>query len=482
MCITFENHCNFNMAIKIKPEIIKRIVDELDCGFLCFYHKTTGELESYPDENSNPGFDEELWEEVMDKVSENLGDYLEFEPMRGNQSFRVMENFVGQIDHIPTHNKFIDALSRKKPFANFKNLLNYYPDLLEQWYVFKNEAYIEYVKDQLDIDDDTDDEILDDEDGAVVIPFKLKSRADDITIAIGNTPLVKLNNIVPDDSANVYIKLEYFNPTGSYKDRMALSIIENGERRGDIKPGATIVECTGGSTGVSLALVCGVKGYKFHVISSDAFAKEKLQSMRIFGADLEIMPSEGGKITPDLIPKMIARANEIGAAPGNYLADQFKNPDVLDGYSKMAAEILDKLDVPVDVFCGAVGTAGMAMGVSRVLKDSNPETKVVILEPASAPLLSKGKKGSHTVDGIGVGFVPPFLDKKLYNEVRAIDEAEARTMVKLLAEKEGIFAGTSTGMNVVAALQIAKELGPGHTVVTVAVDSGMKYLSSGLFD
>lgn len=305
---------------------------------------------------------------------------------------------------------------------------------------------------------------------------------DNITAAIGNTPLVKLRNIVPKNCADIYIKLEYFNPTGSYKDRMALSIIENAEYRGDIKPGTTIVECTGGSTGVSLAFVCSVKGYKFHVISSDAFAKEKLQTMRIFGAHLEIMPSDGGKTTPDLIPKMIARANEIGAAPGTYLANQFTNADVLKGYSKMGDEILNQLAVPVDVFCGAIGSCGMAMGVSKILKDANPATKVVILEPASAPLISNNTKGSHKIDGIGVGFVPPFLDKSLYNEVKAIDEAEARSMAKLLAAKEGIFAGTSTGMNVVAALQIAKELGPGHTVVTVAVDSGMKYLSSGLFD
>jgi len=305
---------------------------------------------------------------------------------------------------------------------------------------------------------------------------------DNITAAIGNTPLVKLRNIVPENCADIYIKLEYFNPTGSYKDRMALSIIENAEYRGDIKPGTTIVECTGGSTGVSLAFVCSVKGYKFHVISSDAFAKEKLQTMRIFGAHLEIMPSDGGKTTPDLIPKMIARANEIGAAPGTYLANQFTNADVLKGYSKMGDEILNQLAVPVDVFCGAIGSCGMAMGVSKILKDANPATKVVILEPASAPLISNNTKGSHKIDGIGVGFVPPFLDKSLYDEVKAIDEAEARSMAKLLAAKEGIFAGTSTGMNVVAALQIAKELGPGHTVVTVAVDSGMKYLSSGLFD
>ena len=305
---------------------------------------------------------------------------------------------------------------------------------------------------------------------------------DNITAAIGNTPLVKLRNIVPKNCADIYIKLEYFNPTGSYKDRMALSIIGNAEYRGDIKPGTTIVECTGGSTGVSLAFVCSVKGYKFHVISSDAFAKEKLQTMRIFGAHLEIMPSDGGKTTPDLIPKMIARANEIGAAPGTYLANQFTNADVLKGYSKMGDEILNQLAVPVDVFCGAIGSCGMAMGVSKILKDANPATKVVILEPASAPLISNNTKGSHKIDGIGVGFVPPFLDKSLYNEVKAIDEAEARSMAKLLAAKEGIFAGTSTGMNVVAALQIAKELGPGHILVTVAVDSGMKYLSSGLFD
>ena len=471
----------------ITPEILKQIAEELDMGMVCYYHKTTGELEIYPDENHNPGFDGEFWEDVMDKVSENREDYIEIEPMNSHESFGVMENFVGQIDHVPTRNKFIDAISRKKPFANFKNMLNYYPNLLEQWYVFKSDAYIEYVKEQLEPLDDIDDEIEDDDqilgdDGQVVFPINMRSTSEGIITAIGNTPLVKLKNIVPENSADVYLKLEYYNPTGSYKDRMALSIIENAERRGDIKPGMSIVECTGGSTGSSLAFVCSVKGYKFHVISSDAFAKEKLQTMRIFGADLEIMPSEGGKTTPDLIPKMIARANEIGAAPGSYFANQFNNPDVLDGYSKMAEEILDKLDVSVDVFCGAVGSAGMAMGVSKVLKNADPGTRVVILEPASAPLISRGIKGSHKIDGIGVGFVPPFLDKKLYDEVRAIDETEARRMAKLLAAKEGIFAGTSTGMNVVAALQIAKELGPGHTVVTVAVDSGMKYLSSGLFD
>jgi len=179
---------------------------------------------------------------------------------------------------------------------------------------------------------------------------------------------------------------------------------------------------------------------------------------------------------------MIARANEIGAGPDTYLANQFTNADVLKGYSKMGDEILNQLTVPVDVFCGAIGSGGMSMGISKILKDANPATKVVILEPASAPLISNNTKGSHKIDGIGVGFVPPFLDNNLYDEVRAIDETDARSMAKLLAAKEGIFAGTSTGMNIVAALQIAKELGPGRTVVTVAVDSGMKYLSSGLFD
>jgi cysteine synthase len=303
-----------------------------------------------------------------------------------------------------------------------------------------------------------------------------------IITSIGNTPFVKLQRIVPENCASVYVKLEYFNPTGSYKDRMALAIIENAEKRGDIRPGTTVVECTGGSTGTSLAFVCAVKGHRFHVVSSDAFAKEKLLTMRLFGAELELILSEGGKITPVLIPKMIARTQELGEQQNTYLTKQFENADAIEGYLALGKEIMEQIDSPVTAFCGAIGTAGMLMGVSKALKQLNPATKIIALEPASAPLVSKGIKGTHKVEGIGIGFVPPLLNASMYDEVWAIEENEARAMVKLLAKEEGIFAGTSSGLNVVAAIQIARELGPGHNVVTVACDSGMKYLSSGLFD
>ncbi|MEO5683292.1 MAG: cysteine synthase family protein [Chitinophagaceae bacterium] len=300
--------------------------------------------------------------------------------------------------------------------------------------------------------------------------------------AVGNTPLVKLQHIVPADCAAVYVKLEYFNPTGSYKDRMALAIIEEAEKRGTLKKGMTVVECTGGSTGTSLAFVCSVKGYPFRVVSSDAFAKEKLQSMQLFGARLELVPSEGGMITPDLIPRMMKRAEDIGVEGNTYLTKQFQNKDALEGYRIMAQEIVHQLGGRVDVFCGAVGTAGMLMGVSSILKKTDTATRIIVLEPASAPLIAEGIKGLHKVEGTAVGFVPPLLDKTAYDDVRTVPEEEARCMAKRLAAEEGIFAGTSTGLNVTAAIKIAQELGPGHTVVTVACDSGMKYLASGLFD
>jgi cysteine synthase A len=308
------------------------------------------------------------------------------------------------------------------------------------------------------------------------------SKADSIFSAVGNTPLVRLQKIVPPGSAAVYVKLEYYNPTGSYKDRMALAIIEEAEKRSVLKKGMTVVECTGGSTGTALAFICGVKGYRFKVVSSDAFTQEKLQAMRLFGAELELILSENGKITPDLIPAMIKRTKEIQATENVYLTDQFNNKDAITGYRQLGGEILRQACGPVDAFCGAVGTAGMIMGVSAVLKNENSATKIIALEPASAPLLSQGLKGSHKIDGVGVGFVPPLLEKSAYDEVRTVAEADARAMAKTLAAEEGIFAGTSSGLNVVAAIEIAKELGEGHTVVTVACDSGLKYLAGGLFD
>jgi cysteine synthase A len=299
--------------------------------------------------------------------------------------------------------------------------------------------------------------------------------------AIGNTPLVRLSRIVPKDAAEVWVKLEYYNPTGSYKDRMALSMVERAEQRGALKPGMTVVEYTGGSTGISLAFVCAVKGYRCRIVCNDAVAREKLRSMEVFGAELEVLKSEGGKLTPDLVPKMMARAREIAAEGPSYATDQMRNPDMVAGYESLGEELLRQVQGPIDVYCGAVGTSGMLMGAGRVLKRADPKTRLVALEPATSAVLSGGTPGRHGVEGVAPGFVPPQFDRALVSETRAIDEAEARKMAWTLARQEGLFAGTSTGLNVVAALQIARELGPDHTVVTVAVDSGLKYLAGDLY-
>src|SRR5690349_14957450 len=219
--------------------------------------------------------------------------------------------------------------------------------------------------------------------------------------AIGNTPVVQLHKVVPPNSAAVFVKLEYFNPTGSYKDRMALSMIEEAEARGALRPGMTVVEYTGGSTGSSLAFVCAVKGYRFKVVSSDAFAREKLQTMRAFGAELTIVPSRGGQVTPDLIPRMVEAARAIAAADDCYWTDQLRNPDMVRGYEGLGRELMAQLDGRIDAFCGGVGTAGMVMGVARALR-AGTAARVVALEPASAALLSTGAAGAHHVEGIGI--------------------------------------------------------------------------------
>ena len=300
--------------------------------------------------------------------------------------------------------------------------------------------------------------------------------------AIGNTPIVKLNKVVPDHAADVWVKLEGGNPTGSYKDRMALAIIEGAEIRGDLKPGMTVVEYTGGSTGSGLAFVCAVKGYEFHVVSSDAFAKEKLDTMRAFGAKLEVIHSPSGKINSNLINQMIDRAKELATKDDYFFSDQLNNADIIIGFEKMGLEILVQIDGSIDAFTCSVGTAGAFMGVSNILLDSDKDTKIVALEPASAPYYSKNQSdGDHHVEGIGLGFELPLLDKNNYHEARGIDESEAREMAKLLASEEGIFGGTSSGLNVVGAIKLAEELGKGKTVVTIAVDTGLKYLTGNLF-
>jgi cysteine synthase A len=297
--------------------------------------------------------------------------------------------------------------------------------------------------------------------------------------AIGNTPVVRLRKLVPANCADVVIKLEYTNPTGSYKDRMALAMIEEAERRGALRTGMRVIEYTGGSTGTSIAFVCAVKGYPFIALSSDAWAAEKIKSMRAFGAEVRLLPSEGGKVTPGLIQRLRAEAERLAAEPATFYTDQFNNRDAIGGYRGIGTELRDQVD-RIDAFCGGVGTSGMLAGVSSVLKVRG--CRMVALEPDGSPVLTTGKGGPHRVEGIGVGFVPPHLTPDIYDEARAISEAEARVTARRLAREEGIFAGISTGLNVTAALQLARELGPGHTVATVAVDTGLKYLAGDLFE
>ncbi len=298
--------------------------------------------------------------------------------------------------------------------------------------------------------------------------------------AIGHTPVPKLGKVVPPGSADVYVKLEYFNPTGSYKDRMALAMIEGAERSGRLRAGMRVIEYTGGSTGSSLAMVCAIKGYDFHPLSSDAFSQEKLDTMRAFGADLEIVPSEGGKVTPSLFDKFKARIAELKQDPNNFWTDQFNNRDALDGYANIGHELVEQVG-HVDAYVGAVGSGGMLVGVSQALKARGSRARIIALEPSTSPFLTTGKGGPHRVEGTAAGFWPPHLTKDMYDEVRVIDENDGRAMAKRVAREEGVFAGTSSGLNIVAAINLARELGPGKVVATVACDTGLKYLAGDLF-
>ena len=308
----------------------------------------------------------------------------------------------------------------------------------------------------------------------------MKPLLDSVLQTIGRTPLVRLMRLVPSGSADVVVKLEYFNPTGSYKDRMALAMIEGAERRGSLRPGMRVVEYTGGSTGSSLAMVCAMKRYRFHPLSSDAFAVEKLDTMRAFGADLEIVPSDGGKVTPALFDRFKARIAELTTDPNTFWTDQFHNADALDGYANIGRELVEQIG-RVDAYVGAVGTAGMLVGVSTALKEAGAAARIIALEPSTSPFLTTGKGGPHGVEGTAAGFWPPHLVEGSFDEARAIDENEARAMVRRAAREEGVFAGTSTGLNLVGALQVARELGPGKVVATVAVDTGLKYLAGSLY-
>lgn len=225
-----------------------------------------------------------------------------------------------------------------------------------------------------------------------------------------------------------------------------------------------------------------MKGLRFRVVSSDAFAQEKLKTMQAFGAELELVPSEGGQATPDLVPRMVERAAALAEGEDVYFTDQLNNRDSLLGYRSIGEELVEQADGQIDAFCGAIGTAGMLMGVAQVLKERQPEVRIVALEPAESPVLTEGEAGPHNVDGIAIGYVPPHLDEGLYDEARAIPEVRAREVARRLAREEGMLVGTSSGLNVAAAMELAEEMGPGATVATVAVDTGLKYLSGDLFE
>ena len=297
---------------------------------------------------------------------------------------------------------------------------------------------------------------------------------------IGNTPIVKLQKILEKGCGEVYVKLEAYNPTGSKKDRMALAMIEGAERRGLLKKGMTVVEYSGGSTGAGLAFVCTLKGYRFRLITADVFGKEKIGLMRSLGADVEIIKSENGMITKELINKMINRAKEISKEPNTFFTNQLDNKDVIEGFVPLGEEIIDQLGEDIDAICDTVGTAGTLMGIAKAFKEN--QTKIIAVEPSSSPILSEGIKGSHNVEGVGLGFIPAIYNPRLVDEVITVEESRARQTSRDLALKEGIFCGTSSGMNVAAAIEVSKKLGPKSKVVAIACDTGLKYLSEGLFD
>jgi cysteine synthase A len=303
----------------------------------------------------------------------------------------------------------------------------------------------------------------------------------DILACIGGTPLVELRRVVPEGYARVLVKVESQNPTGSMKDRMARSVVDRAAASGRLTPGGRLVEYTGGSTGTSLAFVCAARGFAITVVTSDAFSQEKRDHMRALGATVLEIPSEGRGTTKELIRSMIARAAELSAAPGTLFADQFNNPDAALGYTPLAEEAWDQAGGEIDAFVQSVGTAQCITGVGRALRGLNPAVEIVAVEPAESPVLSGGAPGAHDMEGVGPGFVPPMWDSALASAVAAVATEEAKRMCRRLAREEALFAGTSSGANVIAALQVAKRLGPGKTVVTLLCDSGLKYLSTDLY-
>ncbi len=303
----------------------------------------------------------------------------------------------------------------------------------------------------------------------------------DILDTIGNTPLAELRRVVRKESGHVFVKLETANPTGSMKDRMARAAIEAAERKRQLAPGGTVVEYTGGTTGISLAFVCAAKGYKVEIVFSDAFSEEKALTMKAFGASVNVVHNEGKGITENTIKQMIEKAQEICRRPGHWWSDQLNNRDAASGYHSLGEEIWSQTRGRVDAFVQSVGTAHSIHGTTEALSAHTGNVHVVAVEPEESAVLSGRAPGAHNIEGIGIGFVPPLWRRDKVDEVMTVSTLEAEQMARRLAREEGVFAGTSSGANVVAALRVAGRLGPKATVVTLIVDSGVRYLSTGLF-
>jgi cysteine synthase A len=299
--------------------------------------------------------------------------------------------------------------------------------------------------------------------------------------AIGNTSLVPLGKVVPPDCADILLKLEWENPTGSIKDRMANAVISRAEADGRLRPGDTVIEYTGGSTGASLALVCAARGYRIRIVSSDAFSREKLDQMAAYGAEITVVPSEGGRTTKKLILDMIEAARALSREPHTYWTDQLNNHDSIAGYHPLGEEIWRQTGGGLAAFVHCVGTAATIRGVAAVLKRHKAEIEIVAVEPAESPVLSGGEPGPHKIEGVGIGYIPPLWEPSLVNTILPVPTDEAKAMARRLARKEGIFAGTSTGANVLAAIRVGRRLGPGAVVVTLAADSGLKYLNTDVY-
>ena len=307
------------------------------------------------------------------------------------------------------------------------------------------------------------------------------SIRNNVLAAIGNTPLIRLKHLPDRNSAEVWVKWEGANPTGSMKDRMALKIIEGAERRGDLKPGGRVVEYTGGSTGSSLSMVCAAKGYGAYMISSDAFSEEKIRTMQALGAEVEVISSKTGKITKELIDLMRTRAENLAADPDTFYADQFNNPDHKDAYHAMGEEIIMQSGGRFDAFVTMVGTGGCFSGVAEVLKENNRNIKCFAGEPDAHRNISGGPIGGHRIEGIGIGFLPKIMRMDLVDEIFAVSDDDAYETARVLAREEGLFGGISSGANVFSALRVAREMGSGKRVISVIVDSGLKYLQKDLF-